>query len=220
MKRGAIIIAVLYGGILLFLTWPFIKLAFLGEAGVDPKGTFADWHYWAWIVLLLAGQWTFLSVPVRLAERRPVTKRALALPVAAASLMMGMLVAGCVLAVGEAIREDALYEPLWWAAIGELALAWLLWASIFSRWSRGLEPKTFIGKQCRAMYRGSVLELLVAVPLHIYVRGKDYCCAGFATFVGIAFGLAVMLFSFGPGVYFLYAERWKRLHPENTDHRR
>jgi len=214
MKRGSIVIALLYAGLLLVLTWPVIALAFLGETGVEPKRIFADWHYWAWIGLFLAGQAALLTVPVRLTDKRPVTKRSLILPVAAASLMMGLLAAGFVLAAGEAILKDALSEPLWQTAVGECILVWLLWASIFSRWSRGLEPKTFLGRQCRAMYRGSVLELLVAVPLHIYVRGKDYCCAGFATFVGIALGMAVMLFSFGPGVYFLYAERWKRLHPE------
>jgi hypothetical protein len=31
--------------------------------------------------------------------------------------------------------------------------------------------------------------------------------------VGITFGLSIMLLSFGPGVFFLFAERWRRLHP-------
>jgi hypothetical protein len=59
---------------------------------------------------------------------------------------------------------------------------------------------------------GSVAELLVAVPCHVYARDKDYCCAGFSTFAGLATGLAVMLFAFGPGVFFLFAARVKRLH--------
>jgi hypothetical protein len=33
------------------------------------------------------------------------------------------------------------------------------------------------------------------------------------TFIGITFGLSVMLFSFGPAVFFLYVDRWRRLHP-------
>jgi hypothetical protein len=33
------------------------------------------------------------------------------------------------------------------------------------------------------------------------------------TFVGLTMGFSVMLFSFGPGVFFLFVERWRRLHP-------
>jgi hypothetical protein len=30
---------------------------------------------------------------------------------------------------------------------------------------------------------------------------------------GLTLGLSVMLFSFGPAVFFLYVDRWRRLHP-------
>jgi len=33
-------------------------------------------------------------------------------------------------------------------------------------------------------------------------------------FFGIVCGLAVMLFSFGPGMFFLYARPWEKLHPQ------
>jgi hypothetical protein len=36
------------------------------------------------------------------------------------------------------------------------------------------------------------------------------------TFVGLTLGISVMLLSFGPAVFFLYAERWRRLHPETA----
>jgi hypothetical protein len=65
------------------------------------------------------------------------------------------------------------------------------------------------------MLRGSILELLIAVPTHIAVRHRNDCCAGFGTFVGLTLGISVMLFSFGPAVFFLYADRWRRRrHPE------
>jgi hypothetical protein len=63
------------------------------------------------------------------------------------------------------------------------------------------------------MLRGSILELLVAVPTHIVARSRDYCCAGFMTFIGLSLGISVMLFSYGPAVFFLYVDRWRRLHP-------
>jgi hypothetical protein len=55
--------------------------------------------------------------------------------------------------------------------------------------------------------------LLIAVPTHIVARCRDYCCAGFMTFLGLTMGVSVMLFAFGPALLFLFAERWKRLHP-------
>jgi len=51
------------------------------------------------------------------------------------------------------------------------------------------------------------------VPTHIVARHRNECCAGCFTFIGLTMGISVMLFSFGPSVFFLYAARWKRLHP-------
>ena len=64
------------------------------------------------------------------------------------------------------------------------------------------------------LMRGSILELLVAVPSHIIVRHKNVCCAHMATAAGIAAGLAVMFFAFGPGLYYLYMERINRKKPD------
>jgi len=36
------------------------------------------------------------------------------------------------------------------------------------------------------------------------------------TFIGLTMGVSVMLFSFGPAVFFLYADRWKKLHPKSN----
>ena len=70
---------------------------------------------------------------------------------------------------------------------------------------------------CRLLFKGSILELLIAVPTHIVARYRNYCCAGFMTFIGLAMGISVMLFAYGPAVFFLFAERWKRLHPTSPD---
>ncbi len=51
------------------------------------------------------------------------------------------------------------------------------------------------------------------MPTHIVARYCDYCCAGFMTFIGLTLGMSVMLFSFGPGVFFLFVARWRQLHP-------
>ncbi len=81
--------------------------------------------------------------------------------------------------------------------------------------SKGAEASDLISRQCRALLKGSILELLVAVPTHLVARSRNYCCAGFMTFIGLTMGISVMLFSFGPAIFFLYADRWKRLQPKD-----
>ena len=63
----------------------------------------------------------------------------------------------------------------------------------------------------RTLFAGSILELLVAVPSHVIVRGRDECCAGIYTTIGLVTGISVMLLSLGPGVYFLYIDRMARI---------
>jgi hypothetical protein len=91
-----------------------------------------------------------------------------------------------------------------------------LWTAVFYRMSRYENPEDVITRQCRYLFRGSILELLIAVPTHIVARSRDYCCAGFMTFIGITLGIAVLLLSYGPGVFFLFVERWHRLHRYRT----
>jgi hypothetical protein len=83
--------------------------------------------------------------------------------------------------------------------LGVGVLTWVLWTVICYRLSRNENPAGVISRQCRFMFKGSILELLIAVPAHIVVRSRNHCCAGFMTFVGITLGIAVMLMSFGPG---------------------
>jgi len=60
------------------------------------------------------------------------------------------------------------------------------------------------------------LELLVAVPSHVIVRRRDDCCAPMGTFWGITTGISVMLLCFGPGVFFLFVERFQKLKPRSN----
>jgi len=98
-----------------------------------------------------------------------------------------------------------------------LLLFWSLWALVFYHVAKADEPDTLMRRVTRWLLRGSILELLVAVPSHVIVRHRDDCCAPVATFWGIVTGLSVMFLSFGPGVLFLFAARMRdrkpRRHP-------
>ena len=216
MKRWAFVVVALYLLILVVLTVPLALLAFAPEAGVkDVVPAYVYSPYWLWLGVMLLGQAALLVVPVRVASRRPVARRSLLWPVVTAGLMMGGLATGALYSLREfAVRDKAFDGWFWWAAIVSGVVVWCAWAVLFYRSSRATEPADLVSRQCRLMFKGSILELLIAVPTHIVARSRDYCCAGAMTFIGLTLGISVMLFSFGPAVFLLYAERWRRLHPQ------
>ena len=224
MKNWHWIIALLYGVLIIALTLPVTLVALwptTGQPDARPfaeklaqtaDGLFKPWSYWISIIVLVLSQAALLLVPVHTANKRPITKGLVVFPIIASSLMIGGLAGGAALAIGEAITRDF----TGWPALSALILMWAFWAWIFYRWSAKTEPLSLIEKQCRILFQGSVLELLIAIPTHVYVRSKDYCSAGAGTFCGICMGLAVMILSFGPGVFYLYAARFRRKHPQHN----
>jgi len=85
---------------------------------------------------------------------------------------------------------------------------WTIWAFVFGFYTIGGGRVNFMKRLVRSLIAGSILELLVAVPAHVLARTRNYCCAGFGTFWGIAAGISVMLFAVGPAVFVLFARRY------------
>ena len=215
MKRWAVLVVLLYLLILIALTSPLILVGFYPSTSArDSVSVFFEWIYWAGLAVIVLAQAVMLLVPVELSLRRPTSRRSVLWPILASGLMVGVLATGVALSIDEFIRKERAGTndaALPWVV---LLVCWALWSLAFYRTSRNSAPMDVIARQCRYLLKGSILELLIAVPTHIVARARDYCCAGFWTFLGIAFGVSVMLFSFGPGVFFLFAARWKRLHPQ------
>ena len=88
---------------------------------------------------------------------------------------------------------------------------WLVWALVFYLFSRQDDPNALVKRATSWLLRGSILELLVAVPSHIIVRNRNDCCAPLGTFWGITTGISIMLLCFGPGVFFLFSEKFGRM---------
>jgi hypothetical protein len=223
MKSWAVIVAILYALMLGVLALPVIKLAMRPEMGLeDALEMYGQWQWWLWLLVMGLAQFTMLAVPVRLDSRRPMTRRPLALTILAGGLMMGALVTGAVYSLCEfAFGNEAFDKPnnnlTDGMALGLGVAEWCVWALIFFRLSRTVEPRDLLSRQCKWLLKGSILELLIAVPTHIVARCRDYCCAGIMTFIGLTLGMSVMLFSFGPGVFFLFVAHWRRLHPGKVE---
>ncbi len=217
MKRQAALVVLLYFLAIIALTWPVTLAAFWPQMKLsDVADGFQHSMYWSWVIVIVLGQAALLALPVKVARGRPVSRRTLLWPIVASGLMIGGLVFGAGAALFEFVQRDKVADSASWWALAAGAVTWIAWSVAFHRMSANSSPADVVARQSRLLLRGSLLELLIAVPTHIVARSRGYCCAGFSTFIGIAFGLAVMLMSFGPAVFFLFVDRWKRLHPEAT----
>lgn len=216
MKKWGIVTAALYLAALVLLTVPVLALAF-------PKATglyliYSVWAYWVWVGFIILCALLLMAVPVRLTRPRNPSRRPLALTIVATGLFLTLLLFGAVISIGEVLAHG---NALAWlggdgtAAIVKLAFLtvglWVLWAAVLYWVTRHAAPLAAARKVALSLLAGSILELLVAVPSHIIVRGRDECCAGLYTAIGLVTGISVMLLSLGPGVYFLYSDRMARI---------
>lgn len=219
MRRWGMLIVALYGLIFVVLLLPFIGLALFFPGPDMVSRAWSSWleamqaqEWWACLLAALIAQAALLTVPVEMAAQRPVTKRSVMPLVISASLMMAILVAGVLFSLDEVFKTNLCSIDIKNLLPVILFLfVWLFWGVVFLRLKKEKEAQGFLDHVCGLLLKGSILELLVTVPSHIYVRQRTECCAGIQTFMGIAFGLAVMLFSFGPGIYFLFVKRCRHL---------
>lgn len=219
MKKWSLVVAALYGLILFVVYGPLLSIAFMrkGEFKITwPHELLQEWSVWLALVVLVLAQFALLRVPVAVANRRPLKQRSLWSTVIAAAFMMTLLVCGAGVSIFELITKlepkwDG--EEWWWVLAGLGPTTWGVWAIYFYRATHTSVPEIQMGRIKRHLWAGSILELLVAIPTHIVARQRADCCAGMLTFIGLTCGISVMLFAFGPAVYFLFVERWKRLHP-------
>lgn len=226
VKRWALLVVALYALTLVALTFPVVVASFwthdktFGELADGVLSLARTWQYWLVIGILSLLEGLFLLAPMEIARNRPVPKRRWLLLATVAGLLIGLLIAGATVSAGEILVGDAIFSDKGLINLmvgGALGLiGWVVWGVVFWR-MYGAGDESALKQLCQRLLHGTILELLIAVPSHIYVRNKNYCCAGAGTFLGIAAGLAVMLFSFGPGVLFLFADRIRRLRgPEAT----
>jgi hypothetical protein len=244
MKRWAILTVFLYALALLVLTAPTVLIAFANwglknDANwiKDALSIYATWAYWIWLAVLVAGQSLLLFLPIDLSERRLPSRRKLKIPVIVTSFFLMNLFFAGLLSVLCAIFKDngfaifdlaALFNPSnqaahpsdWQSVLSffvPMLIFWLIWALIFRRATKSDAPDVLLQRATRWLLRGSILELIIAVPSHVIVRRRDDCCAPAGTFWGIATGISVMLLCFGPGVFFLFVERCQKLKPKPVD---
>jgi hypothetical protein len=214
MRKWGIVISVFYAVIVIALLVP----AGISLAGVkDPLGTllskdmiefFGEWLACVPVIALVAGQAILLFLSVDTSFKRLKPRAHIAISVIVTSMLFALLAFGTLCAAGAAVVGDKFLDQYWRGAaqmFGIWAAIWVLWGIVFYLYFRNSTQVTT--RAVSWLLKGSVLELLIAVPAHVWVRRRGDCSAPLATSFGIVTGIAVMLLSFGPSVLLLYKRR-------------
>ena len=197
MKRWAVLTVFLYALALLLLTAPVILVAFgnWGQTGEyvtlnNVVKIFSHWGYWLWIAVFVAGQILLLLVPIDISERRLPSRRKLKVPVIVTAFFLANLCFATLLTMlCLYFKEDGTnffgyflpfkpnqvspsdFSTEFGAVLVGLAF-WIIWAVIFRDFARLDDRDALLKRVVRWLLRGSILELLVAVPSHIIVRRR------------------------------------------------
>jgi hypothetical protein len=214
MQKWGIFISLFYALIVLVLLVPAAVLLNGGDTVFssaflsDVAGVYASWLPWIPIAAILAGEVLLLFLSVDTSWKRLKPRMHVAVTCAVASLLLALLTLAAFLCVEVAFPRANLLDTLL-AAFGRVlalgAALWLVWAVVFYMYVRNSSAP--VARAVSWLLKGSVLELLIAVPCHVIVRRRHDCCAPVVTSFGIVTGIAVMLLSFGPSVLLLYRER-------------
>jgi hypothetical protein len=224
IKQWAFLTAGMYALSLVVLVLPLMVIAFSGsplrrdikqlkEHDLEPGDSIAIYKepaYWGCVGVLTLLEGVLLLVPIQLSRNRPVKRRSWLALAVVAGLMMGLLIFAAVISIVSAVHLDRVDEAELYAACTLGFVGWFVWGVIFFTYAVHHQSTAFT-RIIDKLIAGSIAELLVAVPCHVYVRQQDHCCASGVTFLGIATGLAVLLFAFGPGVFLLFVKRARRL---------
>lgn len=218
MAKWAFITVLLYICLVVIVFLPLVGwVAFYNEPDAsDILECYTAWQFWLICGIITAIQALMLLFPVKTAAEVPKPQRLIWVPIVTAALLFSILVLGVVWSILMAIwGDDIINDYFNWASFAFVIFCWLVWLFVFYRFYRGIEAKTLFQRITTWLIRGSIIELLVAVPSHIIVRRRNDCSAPGFTYFGIAAGLVIMAVAFGPGLYFLFRQRFERMKPRS-----
>jgi hypothetical protein len=219
MRRWGVVVTGFYALSVILLLLPGAD--YLADGKLEPDFYFyGEWLLWLGILVLVAGEALLLSLPVERSVRLLRPRRSLLVSAATTALMLALLTFAGIWSLGAGIMGDS-FPPQSYQGwidsrvklIGWCLLLWLLWGLIFALYLQ--ERSVPLTRFVSWLLKGSVLELLIAVPAHVVTRQREDCSAPGVTALGVTTGIAVMLMSFGPGVLLLYKKRidtYRRRH--------
>jgi hypothetical protein len=222
MRKWGIVITVFYALIVLGLIVPGAVFLLGGDFSKwsgfvrGVQDAYKEWMFWIPAGAVLASQALLLFLSVDTSQKRLKPRAHILVSCAVTAILTAFLTSAVIWSLGFTIRGDEFWSSFlekeanilsFWGAL------WLLWGILFYFYFRN--STAVVTRLISWLLKGSVLELLIAVPCHVIVRRRHDCSAPLATSFGIATGLAIMLLSFGPSVLFLYKKRLDAYPPRH-----
>jgi hypothetical protein len=176
--------------------------------------TYREWVAWVPIAIVLSGQALLLFLSVDASQRRLKPRAHILLSCSVAGVLTALLTFAVIGCLGVAVRGDKFGEGSFANPVVFFIVLWLFWGILFYLFLRN--SSTVVNRIISWLLRGSVLELLIAVPCHVIVRRRHDCSAPIVTSFGITTGIAIMLLSFGPSILLLYKKRLDAYPPSSA----
>jgi hypothetical protein len=214
MRKWGIIVSIFYALIVLGLLVPG-AVCLVGDHFLWPdlfggvRNAYKEWLSWIPIAVVLSGQTLLLFLTVDTSQKRLKPRVHILISCTVTAMLFALLTFAAIFSLGFVVYRDKFgesYLNTTAQALGIWGILWVLWGVLFYWYFRNSTEVTT--RAVSWLLKGSVLELLVAVPCHVIVRHRHDCSAPIATSFGIATGIAIMMLSFGPGVLLLYKKRW------------
>jgi hypothetical protein len=214
MRKWGIVISVFYALVVVLLLVPAAMVLAGDKSSLhelfasDLPRVFGEWLTWVPIAAVMAGEAVLLFLSVDTTQKRLKPRTHIAISLIAASMLFALLAFAAFSAVGALISGDRFIDLFWATEARVLAVwagIWVAWGIVF--WVAFRKSAPAANRMASWLLKGSVLELLIAVPCHVWVRRRGDCSAPVATSFGIVTGIAVMLLAFGPSVLLLYKKR-------------
>ncbi len=206
MRKWGTVINLFYALAILLLVVPGAVWIGLGKTPDSHQMLAVYQVAWILVVIVIAGQALLLFLSVDASFRRLKPRTHILVSSVVTATLSALLMGAAIFSLGFGIYGDKFggrfLDDYWLICWGGL---WLVWAIVFFLYFRN--PGASISRVTAWLLKGSVLELLIAVPAHVAARRRHDCSApGFTSF-GIATGIAIMLLCFGPSVLLLYKKR-------------
>ena len=171
--------------------------------------------------LLLLAQWAFLRPGKGWTIRMVTVGRPLKTSIFAAGVIAMLLTVGFVALLLELPNwwEGIMSADSYWGIICvwiAMLIIWGIWSCIFFVYWRQCDRYTQLGRMIRGLVAGSILETIIAVPVHIWAtrQRECYCCRG--TYTTLILAATVLIWAFGPGIVLLYMREKRRLEKLNA----
>jgi hypothetical protein len=221
MKRWGFVITLFYAFVVMFLLTPgFLALNefSVSNAFATLLDAFRHWFPWMCVGIVASGQALLLFLSVDTSWRRLRPRQHVAVTALLTGFFTALLASAVIWSLIAGIYGDRDSAwPIWdWgrsfgvnlllSVVTVFAAFWVFWGALFYVHYKGTSEA--VAAAVSWLLRGSVLELLIAVPAHVVVRQRGDCSAPFVTGFGIVTGIAIMLLSFGPGVLALYKKKY------------